>query len=157
MVCAMNVSRRELIVLAAVAGLGGCAAHPDEGSESGASFVRGPVDAGSIADYSHDGIYGRYRDSAGFFVIRQSGRLYAQSAVCTHRACRIKPKGNDGFVCPCHGSTFTREGEVTQGPARRNLPRFAIQQSPEGRLVVHTDRPLTPEELDAPIGRILLG
>ncbi|HVR73065.1 MAG TPA: ubiquinol-cytochrome c reductase iron-sulfur subunit [Planctomycetota bacterium] len=51
------------------------------------------------------------------------GRYAALSAVCTHQGCIVEPVG-EGFQCPCHGSTYDREGRRTGGPARRPLERL---------------------------------
>ena len=135
----MELSRRQLIVLTGIAAVGGCAPGArDETGQAPIVFRRGPVDAGPLRDYPHDGAYARFRDS-GFFVIRQGNRLFARSALCTHRTCKLNAK-RDGFLCPCHGSVFTLDGRVTRGPARRDLPGFVVEKAPNGDLIVHTDQ-----------------
>jgi Rieske Fe-S protein len=52
-----------------------------------------------------------------------AGAYQALSGVCTHMGCIVSPAA-DGFLCPCHGSTYDREGQNTGGPARRPLARF---------------------------------
>ena len=47
------------------------------------------------------------------------------SAHCTHLGCRIKSLENDAFICPCHGSVFSLNGQVVKGPATRNLEALA--------------------------------
>jgi len=44
---------------------------------------------------------------------------------CTHRGCELTPGGNT-YTCPCHGSEFSMEGEVLQGPAEKHLKTFDI-------------------------------
>jgi glycine/D-amino acid oxidase-like deaminating enzyme/nitrite reductase/ring-hydroxylating ferredoxin subunit len=59
---------------------------------------------------------GVYRDS--------EGGVHAVSAVCTHMACIVE--WNDAersWDCPCHGSRFSPEGVVLEGPAMINLER----------------------------------
>jgi len=51
------------------------------------------------------------------------GAYQAFSGVCTHMGCIVSPAAY-GFLCPCHGSTYDREGQNTGGPARRPLARF---------------------------------
>jgi Rieske Fe-S protein len=51
----------------------------------------------------------------------------ALSAICTHQGCTIAPEG-DGFRCPCHGSTYDREGRNTGGPAPRPLARYTARR-----------------------------
>jgi Rieske Fe-S protein len=47
------------------------------------------------------------------------------SATCTHAACKVRydAAGAD-LRCPCHGSTFTLDGAVTNGPATRALKSY---------------------------------
>ncbi|MEW5869663.1 MAG: Rieske (2Fe-2S) protein [Chloroflexota bacterium] len=48
--------------------------------------------------------------------------------VCTHLGCLYNwREQEDRFVCPCHGSQFTLEGQYIQGPAPRSLDRFIVQ------------------------------
>jgi Rieske Fe-S protein len=64
------------------------------------------------------------------FLLRQKGELFAISAVCTHLGCIVKEglleNGKKGFICPCHGSIFDADGQVTGGPAPAPLPWLAI-------------------------------
>jgi cytochrome b6-f complex iron-sulfur subunit len=72
-----------------------------------------------------------------FIVRAKEGYFYALSAVCTHLGCIANWKAEEGIVaCPCHGSKFDREGNVTAGPAPRPLPRFAMSLDDQGQLVV---------------------
>jgi Rieske Fe-S protein len=51
------------------------------------------------------------------------GSYAAVSPICTHRGCTVDVQGSL-LVCPCHGSTYDREGTVLEGPAERPLRRF---------------------------------
>lgn len=53
---------------------------------------------------------------------------YAVSTICTHLGCVVKPIP-DGFECPCHGSRFATNGDVTKGPAPRPLPWLKVSVS----------------------------
>ncbi len=57
-----------------------------------------------------------------------SGGVYAVSTICTHLGCVVK-QTTDGFECPCHGSRFTSDGEVTKGPAPQALPWLKVTGS----------------------------
>ncbi|RMF67447.1 MAG: Rieske (2Fe-2S) protein [Calditrichaeota bacterium] len=72
------------------------------------------------------------------FVVREEGGFfYCMSAVCTHLGCLTFWKGDENKVaCPCHGSRFSRHGDVIKGPAPRPLPHFLITLDDRGNLVV---------------------
>ncbi|MGP3921173.1 Rieske 2Fe-2S domain-containing protein [Nonomuraea sp. 10N515B] len=50
----------------------------------------------------------------------------AFNATCTHQGCPISHIG-PGFRCPCHGSTFDENGQVTGGPARAPLIEIPVK------------------------------
>lgn len=54
-------------------------------------------------------------------IYKDAEGTYAISTICTHLGCVVKPNA-EGFECPCHGSRFTANGEVSKGPAPRALP-----------------------------------
>ncbi len=61
-------------------------------------------------------------------VTRLSNDQFAAvSARCTHAGCCVSPyDAQQGFInCSCHGSRFTAEGQVIQGPASAPLKRYA--------------------------------
>ena len=66
------------------------------------------------------------------------GPYVAVLAECTHRQCVPEPAG-DRLVCPCHGSEYTLDGEVVEGPAERDLPRFDVREEgagPQDRVLI---------------------
>jgi Rieske Fe-S protein len=128
----MHVNRRTFLFLSA-AFAAGCAAP------GGANFSSGnrekTINAGPAAQYLADGVYARYRD-LGFFLVRRGANLFALSAVCTHRKCKLDAEADKTFSCPCHGSTFDADGKVTAGPAWRDLPAYEIFTDEKGNLLV---------------------
>jgi cytochrome b6-f complex iron-sulfur subunit len=66
-------------------------------------------------------------------VLRVDEEIYALSLTCTHLGCTVSVTPTE-LVCPCHGSTFSRTGEVLRGPATRSLERLAVRL--EGDTVV---------------------
>ncbi len=69
--------------------------------------------------------------SSGNLLIDRSNQntFNALSAICTHQGCLINyyDSGNKQFVCPCHGSKFSLNGQVVQGPASRPLSQYKTQ------------------------------
>jgi Rieske Fe-S protein len=128
----MNLSRREFLILTAsfTAGCGSLA-----GDNNPAASKAEIVVAGTASDYAADGVYTRFRDR-GFFIVRDGDKLFAISAYCTHRRCKLTAETDHSFYCPCHGSTFTSGGHVTKGPARRDLPLFSTSVDENGQLLV---------------------
>jgi len=128
----MIINRRQFLLL--TAGLAaGCAAARDHASAAAAERT---VNAGPASDYAKDGVYGRFRD-ASFFVVRRGDKLFALSAICTHRKCKLTAEADRSFYCPCHGSTFDAAGHVTEGPARRDLPVLPVHTNEQGQLMVN--------------------
>ena len=69
---------------------------------------------------------GTYFKEAMTFVCRDAGGLYALTSVCPHERCEVTFKStNKNFFCPCHGSIFDYNGEVTRGPAVVALDHYA--------------------------------
>jgi cytochrome b6-f complex iron-sulfur subunit len=69
------------------------------------------------------------------FIFSDAEGLHAISNVCTHLGCLVSASA-DGFLCPCHGSKYDREGKVTAGPAPRALPWLEISRRVDGVLLV---------------------
>ena len=68
---------------------------------------------GKVMDYEGEKI-GVSRD--------ETGTLQAVSAVCTHMGCLLTWNTAEySWDCPCHGSRFTNEGQVINGPAVKPL------------------------------------
>lgn len=88
------------------------------------------------------------------FVIRdEQGYFYVLSAVCTHLGCtgRWKETGTkdhpEGVIsCPCHGSVFSKHGEVLNGPATRSLDRYKMYLD-EDKIIVNMAEKVSKEEM----------
>jgi Rieske Fe-S protein len=124
--------RREFVVLGVSAlSLGGCA---------GVRYVAPRVLAGrlviGLADLGDQGqAFVQSPDMQRPVYVRRlvSGEIIAVLASCTHQGCQPEPVV-DRLACPCHGSEFSFEGLVLQGPAERPLTRYEVTE--EGSDVV---------------------
>lgn len=55
--------------------------------------------------------------------------LHAFSAICPHMGCVLQWNGDEhSFDCPCHGSRFTCQGSVVNGPAKDDLARIQLRK-----------------------------
>jgi menaquinol-cytochrome c reductase iron-sulfur subunit len=49
----------------------------------------------------------------GVLVSRSSPDTFSVfSSVCPHLGCTVRPKGDSGFLCPCHNSVFKADGSL---------------------------------------------
>ena len=71
-------------------------------------------------------------------IVRDGNKMAAISTTCTHLGCIIG-LADTGFACPCHGSRFDQDGNVTGGPAPQPLPWFKISLAPNGELEIDKD------------------
>ena len=136
-----SMNRREFVILTGAA-LCGCAGVNRPAEWTGPTIF----DIGMPADFK-PGIDARWAQPGGFFVVREGDRLYALSAICTHQACPLTATSKQ-ILCGCHGSKFTRQGEVTNGPATVSLPRFGVSAGPDGRLTVDRTKVFEPARWD---------
>jgi cytochrome b6-f complex iron-sulfur subunit len=101
--------------------------------EFGGTFNLGPADQyppGSITSV----------EAGRFYLVRlEDNGLAAVYRRCTHLGCAVPYDPAVGsFVCPCHGSQFTPEGDVLNPPAPRPLDLFPLEINPAGEIVVDT-------------------
>jgi glycine/D-amino acid oxidase-like deaminating enzyme/nitrite reductase/ring-hydroxylating ferredoxin subunit len=64
-------------------------------------------------------------------IYRDENRaLHAFTAVCSHLGCIVQWNADEkSFDCPCHGSRFSCNGEVINGPATSNLKQVTIKNN----------------------------
>ncbi len=76
-------------------------------------------------------------------IIVRNHQIAALNLECTHLGC-VVTGGDQGFLCPCHGSEFGPLGEVYSGPASEPLKWH--------KLLIHNERiwVRSGEKLDHP-------
>jgi cytochrome b6-f complex iron-sulfur subunit len=70
-------------------------------------------------------------------VINTEQGYKALSLVCPHLGCTANVT-SDGFACPCHGSQFTPDGSLRNGPASHPLTNLRVEVNADGHLIVYT-------------------
>jgi cytochrome b6-f complex iron-sulfur subunit len=76
-------------------------------------------------------------------IVREGDKIGAISITCTHLGC-IVGISDTGFACPCHGSRFDQDGNVTGGPAPKALPWYKVSLAPNGEVEVDKDVEVEP-------------
>jgi menaquinol-cytochrome c reductase iron-sulfur subunit len=68
-------------------------------------------------------------EKATTWLVKVGGnQVVAFAPQCTHLGCAYHwDASSQHFVCPCHTSAFSIEGEVLAGPAPRPLDRLAVR------------------------------
>jgi cytochrome b6-f complex iron-sulfur subunit len=64
---------------------------------------------------------------AGVFLLSRTSAtaFMAVDAICSHESCTVTGADGNAYVCPCHGSRYSRSGQVLEGPAKASLRQFA--------------------------------
>ena len=129
----VDLSRRQFVLAAAATCA--CAICP---SLAEAQPAGGAIDVGPLSAIP-TGVTTKWVKTSKFFLVRSEGKVYAPSATCTHKRATLGAEGST-IVCENHGSTFSLDGAVTKGPARRSLPRYAMRKDDKGNVIVDTSK-----------------
>ncbi len=66
--------------------------------------------------------------STAWVVKLSDSEVVAYSPQCTHLGCAYRWEEDKGeFICPCHTTNFSIDGNVMGGPAPRPLDRFPVK------------------------------
>lgn len=110
--------------------------------EFGSQVTAGQVDdfpAGSVTHIANGRFYLVRLADGGFLALYQR---------CTHLGCSVPwDQKAQGFICPCHSSEFSMEGEVLNPPAPRPLDLFSITVT-DGLVKVDTGNPISRQKFD---------
>jgi len=72
-------------------------------------------------------------------LYNEGGSFSALSLTCTHLGCTVEADDQQGFLCPCHGSRYDRDGRVLEGPAGAPLRTLRVEVDEEGVLWLYTN------------------
>jgi cytochrome b6-f complex iron-sulfur subunit len=105
--------------------------------------------AGHPSEYTIGTVDTRWVKDQRVWLVRESNKMYAVSAICTHLGCTpVWLNNEDKFKCPCHGSGFYRTGLNYEGPAPRALERLKISVAEDGQIVVDRGKKFLLEKND---------
>ncbi len=92
---------------------------------------------GVIKDFPPDSV--TFLEENRLFIFRQAEGFYAVSSICSHLGCNVKWQDNiTGFDCPCHGSTFDKNGKNVSGPAPKPLKWYELTLTSDNKLQINT-------------------
>jgi nitrite reductase/ring-hydroxylating ferredoxin subunit len=129
-----NPTRRRFLALAGgVLSVSGCSSSSPVTAASLGDVMT--VTAASLANPSLEPV-----GTMPVCIGRDSKGIYAMTLTCTHMGCNIGTGtvSPQGLRCPCHGSTYDANGNVTGGPAPAPLQHFAVTADASGVLTIHT-------------------
>ena len=67
-------------------------------------------------------------EKATAWVVKNGSDVVAFAPQCTHLGCAYHwEEQTKEFLCPCHTSTFSLDGQVLSGPAPRPLDRYEVK------------------------------
>lgn len=87
----------------------------------------------TVADLQHDeGVVVNYNGKRAGAYKDKVGKVFIVDTTCTHMGCECEwNSGERTWDCPCHGSRFSINGEVVEGPAERPLKQLRNDEANE--------------------------
>lgn len=111
----------------------------------------GPVDVGALESFDKDGAVDTWTKQHRFFVVRQQGKLFAVSAICTHRGTTLRAENDNGrLFCPKHEGTFEINGKLREGKPQKSLPHLAIALNDAKHVIVNPSKEIEEKDWDKP-------
>ena len=104
-----------------------CAADPCAAEVDSSIREDGFAALGTVAELDSAGFLASKKFPGGDVIaIRDPDNadgVIALNSLCTHQGCTVDWAGSE-FSCACHGSKFSADGEVTNGPATEALSAY---------------------------------
>jgi cytochrome b6-f complex iron-sulfur subunit len=76
---------------------------------------------------------------ASAVVTNTGAEVVALSDVCPHLGCKVRwDDAERGFLCPCHGGLFSKEGRALRGPPAeegKDLKRYRVETIGENAFI----------------------
>jgi nitrite reductase/ring-hydroxylating ferredoxin subunit len=157
-----ELNRRQILAAAAAATCACALTCPlvqaddddDDDEDAPKPLPPGPVDAGPLSGFAKDGAYDSLNKSQQIILVREDGKLYAMTALCTHKGFVVKIRDNQLF-CPKHSSRFDLDGKPVpkpngkMGPAKKPLTHYAISIDGKGDVIVDTSKQVAEDDPSA--------
>lgn len=102
----------------------------DQGKDKAMMVAKGLLFPATVPDYENivQGTGGIVQGEEGKVGIYNESpqKHYLIKPTCTHMGCSLNwNELEESYDCPCHGSRFTKEGFLIEGPARTDLQRVS--------------------------------
>lgn len=133
------------------AGAGGMGGASGAGGSKGTPCTDTPagIKVGQPSDFTTTGLH--IVTGKGVLIGRDSGGLYALTALCPHQLCDMAAVDSQGpfgqllaagkeIECLCHGSIFGPTGAVMHGPATKPLKALDLALGCDGFLYVNKSK-----------------
>ena len=86
----------------------------------------GLIEAGPVEDFAPGSVTG-YKKGNFYLICSQEGGFLAVYRRCPHLGCSVNyDPEQEGFVCPCHASSFDFHGDYQSRPVPRALDTFKV-------------------------------
>ena len=107
----------------------------------------GMITAGKVEDFPPGSV--SHISNGRFYLVRlPDGGFLALYQRCTHLGCNVPwDQAQGAFICPCHNSQFTTQGELLNPPAPRPLDLFQITIQ-DDQVIVDTSQPIQRQGFD---------
>lgn len=100
------------------------------------------------------GLSEKWKKERQIWVVRNESGIYVMISICRHLGCTPNWfQDKQAFLCPCHGSIFSIEGNVLGGPSPRLLWRAAVKIDPtDGQIIVDFNHRQDPDPISTEQG-----